>query len=88
MTERSREGAGRFARLDDHRRLGQGAHCDVALREEQSVLRRGLAGVAQDRDLGDDQMFGGDALLQLPVLARIILAERRADHGDGAPLRS
>src|SRR3569623_1366742 len=77
-----RKRARRLARLDDHGALGEGAHRDVALREEQLVLWHALALIAQHRHLRDQEMLGGDLLLHRLVRLGIVHAQRRADDGD------
>lgn len=70
----------RLAGLDDDGRLGEGRHRDVALREEKPVSLRALPGMTPDGNLADQQMPGGDPLLEFRVLFRIGPGYRRSHH--------
>src|SRR3546814_20869670 len=47
--------ARRVARLDDDRAFGEGAHRDIALREEEPVMLGRLLGVAKDGHLRSEE---------------------------------
>src|SRR3546814_1196347 len=56
--------ARRVARPDADRALGEGAHRDIALREEEPVMLGRLVGVVKDGNRQEQEMMAGACLLQ------------------------
>src|SRR3546814_1478832 len=82
---RLRKRARRLARFHNDRTQRQRTHRRVSFREEEAIVLRVLAPVAQYRNLRDQQMFGCDELLQFGILAGIIFNQRRHDNSDSNP---
>src|SRR3546814_12526516 len=75
--------ARRVARLDDDRAFGEGAHRDIALREEEPGMLGRLLGVATNGHLRAQELIAGDLLLQISILLGVVAPHRRSDNGTG-----
>ena len=77
---RLNQSTGRFASLHDHRRLSQRRHGNVALREEDPVLRGVWPVVPDYGDLADHQEVLRHLALEFGILFGVSDTQRRPDH--------
>jgi hypothetical protein len=66
--------------FNDDGGFGQCRHCRIALGEEMGLAPKVLLGIAHDRHLADDKVLVSDLVLQVPILGRVALSDRRAKY--------